>query len=78
MVCFVLVHNVIVAAAEVLADVNMLSFIYEFTMFLCLPQDVLWLSHFNEKGKGLKGPRLVCGINLFSEDPIIKLLGKTH
>ena len=79
MACFVLVHNVIVAAAEVLAVVNMLSFIYnQFTMFLRLPRDVLWLSHFNEKGKGLKGPRLVCGINLFSEDPIIKLLDKTH
>ena len=54
MACFVLVHNAIVAAAKALAAVNMLSFIYnQFTMFLCLPQDVLWLSHFNEKGKGL-------------------------
>ena len=46
MACFVLVHNVIVAAAEALADVNMLSFIFnQFKMFLCLRQGVLWLLH---------------------------------
>ena len=81
MACFVLVHNVIVAAAEAgwceYVELYLQS-IHDVFVFVFWPQDVLWLSHFNEKGKGLKGPRLVCGINLFSEDPIIKLLGKTH